>query len=235
MELFLHTIDYANFNGDRSHCYLIKVVNGLIRSVVLADQTYDSQWCFNELFALDRTTLDTALRFNRKRGRIACLYMAGYRILEHGARAYHKILKHPHNRAILDGERGKCGLPTLVELCLRRCPRSQLNRSIVKMFDYFRSCPHCGGFYHPARAEYCCRFQYFRLKRKPIKTEPLSPELIKFWHDHPAEIKKDVVEENQQNDDEGSNCSEGSNSAESTCLFPDPSILPLIDPPRFVY
>ena len=179
MELFLQTIDYADFNDDKTHCYLVKVVDGFIRSVVLADRTYDSQWCFNEMFALDRSTLDTALKMNRKRGRIACLYMAGYRILESGAHAYQKIFKHPNNRATLSDsdEQEKCGPPTLVELCLRRCPRSQLNRSIVKMFDYFRSCPHCGGFYHPARAEYCCRFRYCRLKRRRPNWSHQAPRL----------------------------------------------------------
>ena len=217
MELFLYTVDYHDRHiGKRGEThYLVKVTDGIIKSVVLAERTASSPWCFNELFALDRSTLDSALRFNRKQGRLACLYRAGYRILKTGYEAYQEIFCHPNNRAtLIPTELKERTFPTLAELCLRRCPRSQLNRTIVQMFDYFRSCPFCGDFYHPERRDYCCRFQYRRLKSTRDKVEPPGTELLRFWEEH---------------------SSDGSEPITPCCLFPDPTVLPLLDPPRFVY
>lgn len=218
MDLFLSTVDYCDrYTWRRNQTYyLVKVVDGVIKSVVLADRTTQSPWCFNELFSLDRSTLDSALRFNRKQGRIACLYRAGYRILDDGPNEYLKISRHPNNRATLICSDIKLenikleNIPTLVELCLRRCPRSQLNRSIIRMFDYFRSCPYCGDFYHPDRKDYCCRFQH-RRRKVIVDAESSSAELLKFYEKH--------------------NISEIAPSHP----YPDLTILPLIDPPRFVY
>ena len=221
MELFLSTVDYhARHIGKKGDTYyLIKVVDGTIKSVVLAERTTSSPWCFNELFALDRSTLNNALRFNQKRGRIACLYRAGYRILETGHNAYQEISRHLNNRAtLIPVEPEARALPTLVELCLRRCPRSQLNRKIIGMFDYFRSCPYCGDFYHPERKDYCCRFQYRRLKVIP-NSDPSSVELLRFCEKHRTDISDN----------------ESEIPPASSCLFPDPTILSVIDPPRFVY